>query len=257
MVEDDVLIRGLRLLPARGTLNGILPVQIVKNACKEGQGAGEIHLNVQEGFHRPVETVDQGDSGCHHTNSQGRIQLPDDQDAPRKIDKQGAYLGKHAHQDEKQAAACRLPEREPGRLPIYLYKPVVFFFLSGKQFHQKRAAHGQGLIDDLIHLILLCLTFGQQAVAPAPGAPRRQDQERDDRDSGQGQLWTHGKHGDQRCHHRRRVAHQGGERTADHRAHPADIRVHPRDDIPLLFRREKGVGHIFQMPVHLIFHIKK
>ena len=259
--EGHMLVADIRVGHVRPTAvfrggDGIFQIEIVKNAGEEGQRAGEVHMDVQQALHRAVEAVDEGDGGGDGADGQGRIGLGDDEPAAGKVDEQRTDLGEHAHQDPEPAAAVLLPEGELGDLLVDRHKALVLPLLPGEELHQQRSADREGLVDELVHLVVFGLGVGEDLVALLAHTLGGQDQQRDHHDAHQGQLPAHGKEGRERGHHGGDVGDDAGERPGDHGAHAADIGVHAGDDVALLFRGEEGVGHVLQMVVHLVFHVE-
>ena len=150
-------------------------------------------MNVQKGFHRPVQTVDQGNGSGNGTYGKRWVPVPDDQKASCKIDQQRTDLCKDTHDDHEPFTAAGFFQGQIGNFFIQSHKPAVFFLLAGKKFYQHRSADRQGLIDHLVHLIVFGLAFCQQGISGLSGLPGRKDQKRNDDDPDDRQLPAHGK----------------------------------------------------------------
>ena len=205
---------------------------------------------------RAVEPVDQGDRGRDRTDGQRRVAAGDDEPAAGKVDQQRAELGEHAHHHAEPLAAAGLLEVQLRDLLIDRAEALVFLLLAGEELDQQRAADGQGLVHELVHLVVLGLARAGELPAGPADAAGGQDQQRDHDQTHQGELPAHREQGDQgrddRCH----VAHDLRQGPRDDRAHAADVGVHAGDDVALPLGGEEGVGHVLEMVVHLVAHVE-
>ena len=253
---DDALI--LHRGPAavgRGD-DGELPVEVIENTREQGKRPGEVHLDVQQGFHRAIKPVDEGDGGGDRADGERRIGLRDHEPAARKVDQQGTDLGEHAHHHAEPLAAALLLEGQARDLLIDGDEALVLSFFAGEELDQQGAGDRQGLVDELVHLVALGLALVEKLPAGAADAAGREDEQGNDHDAHDGKLPAHGKQRDERGHHCGDIAHNAGERAGDDGAHAGDVGIHAGDDVALLLGGEEGVGHVLQMVVHLVFHVK-
>ncbi len=237
-------------------LDGIGQVEVVKDAGEQCQGSGEVHVDVQQGLDGAVQPVHQGHRGGDGAHRQGGVGPGDDEVAAGEVDQQRAKLGEHAHDDAEPLAAALLLELQVGDLTVDGHEPLILPLLAGEQLHQQRAADGQRLVDQLVHLVVLGLTVGEDLPAGLAHALGGQDQQRDYHDAHQRQAPAHGEQGHQRGDHHRQVADDAAEGAGDDRADAADVGIHAGDDVALLLRGEKGVGHVLEVIVHLVLHIE-
>ena len=205
MIIDDIAVRDVRLFSVLGRDNRIFHVKVVKDAGKQSQRPGEVHMDVQERLHRPVEPVDQRDRRRDGADGQPGICVPDDDPSAGKVDQQRSQLGKQAHHHPEPAAALLLFQVQAGDLFVDLDKALVFALLAGKELHQQGTGDRQGLVDELVHLIALRLAVLQQLIALFPDPLRRQDQQRQHHNAHQRQLPAHRKQSHQCRDHRRDV----------------------------------------------------
>jgi len=244
------------LAPVRRGDDGDLPVKVIEDAGEQGEGAGKVHLNVQQRLHRAIEAVDERDRGRDGADGEGGVGLGDDEPAARKIDQQGADLRKHPHHHAEPLAAALLLERKLRDLLIDGDKAVVLQLFAGEELDQQGAGDGQRLVDELVHLVVLGLALVEKLPAGAPHAARRQDQQGDDQHAHNGKLPAHGKERHKRRHHRGGIAHNARERAGDDGAYAGNVGIHARDDVALLFGGKEGVRHVLQMVIHLVFHVE-
>ena len=257
MGELDIAVLVHRVaLAVGGRGDGDLAVEVVEYAREQGQRAREVHLDVQQRLHGPVEAVDERDGGGDGADGQRRVGLRDDEPAAREVDQQRTELGEHAHDHAEPFAAALLLERKLGDLLVDGDEAFVLQLLAREELDQQRARDRQGLVDELVHLVALGLTRVEKLPARAADAAGRQDQQRDDEDAHDGELPAHGKERDERGDDGRDVRHDARERAGDHGADPADVGVHAGDDVALLLGGEEGVGHVLQMVVHLVLHVE-
>ena len=139
---------------------------------------------------------------------------------------------------------------------VDLYEVIVFLLLAGEYLYEHRAAHGQCLVYLLVEFVALRLALRQVFPARAAGGPRREYQERYDRDPHKRQRHTHAEERYECGDNSRDVANDVGESPAYDGAHAAYVGVHTRDYVALLLSCEEGMRHVLQMPVHLISHVK-
>ena len=236
--------------------DGDLPVKVIKDTGKESKRSGKVHLDIQKRFHRTVQAVDESDRGCDRTDREGGIGAGDDEPAARKVDQQRADLGEHAHHHAKPLAAALLFKGKARDLLVDGNEALVLPPLTGEELDQQRAGDGKCLIDELVHLVALGLTFIEKLEARAAHAAGREDQQRDHENAHDGKLPAHGKERDQGRDHRGNIAHDAGKRAGNDGAYAADIGIHAGDDVALLLGGEEGVGHVLEMVVHLVFHVE-
>ena len=140
MFKSHRLILKLRLYAIFRACQGVLPVKIVKDPGEKRQRSGKVHMNVQKGFHRPVQPVDQGNGSGNGTYGKRWVPVPDDQKASCKIDQQRTDLCKDPHDDHKPFSTAGFFQGQIGNFFIQSHKPAVFFLLTGKKFYQHGSA---------------------------------------------------------------------------------------------------------------------
>ena len=253
---DDALVLHRGPAPVGRRHDGELPVKVVKDAREQGERAGEIHLNVQQGLHRTVEAIDERDGGRDRADGERWVGVGDHEPAARKVDQQGTDLGEHAHHHAKPLAAALLLEGEARDLLVDGDEALILSFLAREQLDQQGAGDGQRLVDELIHLVALGLALVEKLPAGAADAAGRENEQGNDHDPHNGELPAHGKQRDKRRHHRGNIAHNARECARDNGAHARNVGVHAGDDVALLLGGEEGMRHVLQMVVHLVFHVE-
>ena len=256
MLEFHGRIRKIRRRAQQRVLDVVRLVEIVENSRKQGQGSRKVHLDVQQALHRPVQPVDERHRRRDGTDRQIRVALRDDQIAAGEVDQQRPDLGEHAHHHPEPLAGALFLDVVAGHLFVDLHKALVLHLFLRKQLYEQRTGDGQRLVHHLVHLVRLRPGFRQQFKPRDAHLFRGNDEQRHDGDADDGQPRAHGEQGDDRGHDRRDIADHRRERAGDDAAHPVDIGIHARDDVALLFRREKRMGHALQVGVHLVLHVE-
>ena len=256
MLVSNRFVVDIRLLAVLRRDDRVLPVEVIENTRKERKASREIDRDVHQLLDRPVEPVDERHRRGDDTYRKRRVDLLYDEVSAGEVDEQRSQLREHPHHHAEKLPRPLLLEVEIGDLLVDLYEVVVLLLLAGEYLYEHGAADRKRLVYLLIELVALGLALREVLPPGASGRPCRQHQKRYHRDAHQRERSAHAeerhKSRDDSCH----IAHDVGERTADHRAHAAYVRVHAGDDVALLFGREERMRHVLQMPVHLVSHVE-
>ena len=205
MLIDDVSVRDVGFLSVFQRPDGVFHIEVIKYPRKQRQRPREIHMDVQQRFHRAVQPVHEGNRRRDGTDGETGVGAGDDEVTARKVDEQRTELGKQSHHHAKPAAALLLLQAQLRDFFIDLHKAFILPLFPGKELDQKRARDRERLVDELVHLVALCLAVGEQFITLLSDSFRRQDQQRDHHDPHQRQLPAHGKQSHQARDHRRGI----------------------------------------------------
>ena len=182
--------------------------------------------------------------------------IADHQEAADEIDQHGPDAGKCTQDHKKPAARHPLADVQTDHPPVRRLIAAVFLFFLSEKLDQKLPAHRKRLIQDPVNLIIAFLGFIGKRPPRLPGSAGRNGKEGNDHDPDQRQdpvLLEHGDHGNHKGDDIGQNARKG---VGNNRLHPVDVAGHARDNVPLVIICKKPLGHLLQMAVHLISHVK-
>ena len=177
------------------------------------------------------------------------------QDSADQIDQHRPYAGKCGQHHPEPAACHTLPDIQADHLPVDLLVPVVLLLLLSEQLYQKLPAYRQCLIQDPVDLVISRLGFICQRPSGLTRTSGRECEQRNNNDPHQGQDPVLLEHGSGSDHQRDHIGKDAGKRVCDHHLDAVDVAGHPGHNIALVIGREKTLGHLLQMGVHLIAHV--
>ena len=133
---NDVHFPEVRLVRILRAFDRIDHIEVFEDASEKRKGTGEVHLNVQKGFHGSVKAVDKSDRGGNGANFQSRIQPPDDKKTAGKLDQQRSDLGKHPHHYTEPLTAALFLHGNLCGFFVDTDKLVILFLFTGKEFNK-------------------------------------------------------------------------------------------------------------------------
>ena len=144
--ETDVFINDIGVFKVgsfrifrRGYFN--FSVKIIENPCEKRKASGEIHLNVEKGFHRSVKAVNKSDHGGDGTDCKGFVTHGNYEISAGKIDEKRAKLGENSHHHAEGSSAELFFKTKFGDFFVDLHKALIFAFLAGEKLCKKRTAY--------------------------------------------------------------------------------------------------------------------
>ena len=254
MVERDLAVSIFR-----SDRIGIVPdlnghIKILENTGEQSHRTHPVDLDVQKVVDRHIGASQQ----CHKhgdvTGREGAVVLHD-KDTADQIEKHRADIRNCVEHHEEPAACHALADVELDHAAVRVLVAPVLLLLLAEELDEELAAHGHGLVEDAVDLIVARLRLTGEFPSRLAGFSRRDDKERNDADAEHREdpvLLEHHHEGD---HKRDRVRQDVPERVRDHGLHARDVTRHSRDDIALVVRGEEPLRHPLQMREHLVAHI--
>ena len=212
MIIDNVSVRHIGSRAVLRQLDGVFHVEVVKDSGKQSQRPRKVHMDIQQRLHRAVQPVHQRHGGRDGTDRERGIGTADDEVSARKVDQQRAELGKQPHHHTEPPAALLFLQAQLRNLFVDLHETLIFPLFPGKELHQQRSGDGKRLVDQLVHLVVLCLAVGKQLIALFSDLLRRQNQQWNHHNPHQRQLPAHGKQRHKACNNGRDIGNDAGER---------------------------------------------